>query len=639
MAIQPTPQSSAGIWGAVKGALGIFGDTNKAEGFDENSGGEPIGLFESTLKDEELLALTSQWRKTYGVYFDPISKTQQLAFNYWIGKHNSPDAISAMGNDSVTDSTKVTDNLMFEAIETFLPIATRSNPDPLVSADPSELGQQIAKDLKVALVNEADRQKLRRILAKQTRHWILYRIGVGKLSWDASVQEIKTEIINARRIILDPDGWVDEGGRFHGEYIGEKKKLVAEDLIAMFPKHEAYITQKAQGKLGTKLEFYEWWYRGTDVFYELDEKVLGKYKNPHWNYDGESEEVDPETGAKTTQYVQGTNHFKEPTAPYVFLTMFNTGLHPHDDTSLILQNIPIQDLINRRYKQIDDNIQGMNNGMAVDGRAFTEEQAAQAAAAARRGIAFRVPTPVGSVRDAVVRLPAPALPSDVPNNLNDARGELRNIFGTSGSTPQSTQREDTVRGKVLVAQQDTSRIGGGISEQLEQVADAYYNWWVQLMYVYYDEEHFFTTAGAQGGMELVTMKNDRFPLLKTLQVTVKEGSLIPKNPLAQRNEAIDLWSANAIDPINFYKALDMPDPLSAAKQLITWQMVQKGALPPDAYIPGFSQGMQQDSGLAPVPGAPVNDLDASQPQVGAPVPGSPDAVTQESQQLFREATP
>jgi hypothetical protein len=113
-----------------------------------------------------------------------------------------------------------------------------------------------------------------------------------------------------------------------------------------------------------------------------------------------------------------------------------------------------------------------------------------------------------------------------------------------------------------------------------------------MMFVYYEEEHLIADADAQA-TQLIRLKNDQFPLLKSLNVTVKEGSLIPKDPLTQRNEAIDLWSASAIDPKTLYKKLDYPDPEEAAKQLLLWKLVSEGALPPQAYIADFQTPPQQ----------------------------------------------
>lgn len=636
MALQGTPESSRGIFNAVKGALGLFDKTNKAEGYTENTNPLPIDEYESTMDEREIIELVAQWKRSYGVYYEEIKKSQDLAFNYWVGKHRSDD-----GKTVSRDYQQQVDNLIFEAIETFLPIATRANPEPVVSADPSDQGQKLANDIKIALAHEADTQKLRRKLARMTRSWTLNKLGALKVTWDTTTKSIKTDVVNVKKLILDKDGYVDDGGRFIGEYIGEKKQCTAERLSIMFPKKKAYIMAKCKGKMGTKMEYTEWWYRGTDVFYTHEEEVLGKYKNPNWNYDGETEEPDPETGELHTVLVQGTNHLKEPTFPYVFLSVFSVGVQPHDETSLILQNIPIQDRINRRYSQIDDNVKSMNNGLVVSGRSFTEDQAAQAAAALRRGTAIRVPD--GNVTDAVQRFPAEGLPADVFKSLEDDRNELRNIFGTSGSTPQGTEQQKTVRGKIMVTQMDSSRIGGGVTECIEQVADTVYNLWVQMMFVYYDEEHFISTAGSVAGVELISLKNSDFPGLKTLTVTVKEGSLVPKDPLTQRNEALDLWSANAIDPLTFYRRLDFANPTEATQQLILWQMVQKGQIPPQAYLPSFEMAVSPEQGAPPNPAQGLGptknpDVDViNAPNVGeqGPPPQSGPAVQAQNSQLLK----
>jgi len=632
MSLQTSPQSSEGIMGAIKGVMNLFSSVNKEGGMSEGSNPTPTNEYESTLDDTDILKLTSQRKRDYSVYYTPIEKSQALAFGYWVGAQKSEEFNVS---DTLGNRKDLVDNLIFEAVETFLPIATRANPDPLVTADPSEIGQKIAHDIKCALVDWADNAKLRRKLARATRNWTWGRIGVVKIYWDVFTKSIKIDVINPKRMIFDKDGYIDEGGIFVGEYEGEKKKASAEKLCEMFPAKTKEIMEKAKGKKGTKLEYYEWWDKGKDLYFTMDDNlVLGKFKNPNWNYDGTIKEIDPETLSEVEIEVQGTNHLKERTSPYRYLSIFSTGLQPHDETSLILQNISLQDEVNTTGRQIAKNVSGMNNGMVVSGKAFTEDQAAQAASALRRGVAIRVPN--GDVREAVQRFPAPALPSDVFNHLNDMRGEIKNIFGTSGSTPQGLKGTETVRGKVLVNQMDSSRIGGGITEQLEQLADSIYNLVVQFMFVYYDEEHFITTAGQVAGTELITLKNADFPLLKTLSITVKEGSLVPKDPLTQRNEAVDLWSQGAIDPLSLYKKLDFPDPVQATQQLILWQMLQKGQIQPQMYLPTFQiEGMQAPLGQpVGVGGAPVNSPTGQDTGVTPPPEGSQDAVGQESKQLL-----
>lgn len=630
--MQTSPEASSGIMGAIRGVMGLFNDVNKQGGMSEDTNPTPTNEYESTLNDVEILKLVSQRKRAYSVYYTPIEESQKLAFGYWVGVQRSEEF-------NISDTSKnrkdLVDNLIFEAVETFLPIATRSNPDPLVTADPSDLSQSMAHDIKCALVDWADTSKFRRRLARTTRNWTWGRIGVMKVAWDANTKTIKSEVINPKRMIFDKDGYVDEGGIFIGEYEGEKKKATADKLIEMFPKKSKEILAKAKGKKGTKLDYIEWWDKGIDLYFTMDDDlVLGKYKNPNWNYDGTIKDIDPETETEIETEIQGTNHLKERTSPYRYLSIFSTGLQPHDETSLILQNISLQDEVNTTERQISKNVASMNNGMVVSGKAFTEDQAAQAASALRRGVAIRVPN--GDVREAVQRFPAPPLPGDVFEHLQDMRGEIRNIFGTSGSTPQGLESTETVRGKVLVNQQDSSRIGGAITEQIEQLADSIYNLVVQFMFVYYDEEHFISTAGAISGMELISLKNSNFPLLKTLSITVKEGSLVPKDPLTQRNEAVDLWSQGAIDPLNLFKKLDFPDPAQATQQLILWQMLQKGQIQPQMYLPTFQiegqpQGLPQPPGI----GGPAQNDPTGQPQEQNPAqPTSPQAEASQSKQLL-----
>ena len=578
------------IFNTVKGALGLFGPTNKGQKLDGEEGVEQtqLGEFESTKSDEDIIRLTKNWEDVYDAYSKDIKQIQKDNLDYWIGKQ--------YGEQQTAGTRKpLVDNLIFEAVETFLPIATRSNPQALVTGNGTPEGEQVARTIARALEYQAQKQGLRMKLKGLTRNWAIYLIGALKIVWDTVEDDIDTKNILPSRLILDPNAEIDINGQYYGEYLGEKKKKTAKKLIQMFPKKEAFIKAHVQGNLGTKITYIEWW-TPADLFFTIGHTVLGKYKNPNWNYDGEG--------------IKGKNHFKKPMIPYIFLTVFNIGKRPHDETSLIQQNIPLQDVINRRYQQIDRNVDSQNNGIVLSGKAFTKEQAAQAAEQLSKGNALWVPD--GNINDAYRRDQAPALPGNVFQQLEDARNELRNIFGTSGSTPQGTESQKTVRGKVMINQLDASRIGGGITEYIEQVASTVYNWYVQMMYVYYTNEHSFSIVGPKS-QELMTIKNTDFT--SKIHVQVKDGTLIPKDPLTKRNEAMDLWNSQAIDPISFYTAMDFPNPYESAKTLFQWSMIKVGKLDPAIMFPDYN----------PQPQMP------QQPQPGQlPIPNRPEITPQEA---------
>ncbi|WP_457635786.1 hypothetical protein [Persephonella sp.] len=544
----------------LEGFFSLSKDINKAKELEQNQGviGELTDELNLDIKDEDLVQISKQYIRTWQPYETKIRKRQERIERYWLGKHD----------EEVLDSEYPSaDNIIFEAVETFLPQATRQRPEPLVTSDNSEEGNALSKKIRNAIVFVSDKIRLKLKMKRVVRYWSLYLLGAGKIVWNLQDNEIDFETIRPQKLILDPSATVEEGGIYTGEYIGEYKREVASDLIKKFPEKEDYIKNKVKGKLGTKVQYIEWWARyGEILYWQLDDEILSKTKNPHWNYDSTETRIN-EYGEKEEFQKKGSNHFSSPQFPYIFLSVFNLGKQPHDETSLVEQNLTNQDIINRRQRQIDKNAESMNNGLVLSGDHFTKEQAREANNELRRGGTLWIPS--GDIGSAYRRDQAPALPSDVFNHLFDTRNELRNIFGIRGSNPEGLRQEKTVRGKIIVQGQDLARIGGGVAEYLEQFYDRVFNWFVQMFYVYYDEEHLATIIGKEKAQEFTSLRNSDID--RKVLVSVKEGSLIPKDPLLERNTAIDLWNAGAISLVELHEKLDSPDPQESARQAYLWQ--------------------------------------------------------------------
>lgn len=600
---------SQGVFNAVKGAMGLFKDYNKVSDVGPSgvggTGEEPRGEYQSVFTKEQAEAFRKEWNARYSTYFAEVEPLQKAAFNYWIGNQKRDPLETIDGHDTV-------DNLIFEATETFLPIANKANPDPIVSAGDTPEGIQLAKNIKNLLVDWADTQDLRMKLKGGTRNWVLKQLGVWKMSYDVFTKEITCEVRPVNKLKLDPDGHWDEAGLFTGDWIGDPKKISAGTLSDMFPKHKDLITKLAKGNMSKKLQLEEWWYKGRDIFYYIENECVGTFKNPNWNYDGEEVTTDPATGQPIKTQIVGKNHKfgqNAPQYPYIGLSVFSTKEKPHDDTSLILQNIPLQDLHNKRLRQIDKNADSQNNGALASGTSFTKEQAAEAATFLRKGGTVWVPQ--GDVNAAWKRDAAPALPGDIFQQQKESEMRLQNIFGTAGSSAQGIQQEESVRGKIIVQQSDSSRIGGGVTEYIEKCSDTIYNFVVQFVYVYYDTPHLVSAMGQDGAVETVSIRNS--DLTQDLKVTVKDGSLIPKDPLTERNEAMDLWQGQAIGLPELYLRLDFPDPMASAKQTLLWQQIAQGLLPPQLLFPDFpSSQVQAPIGVG---GQPISQNTSEQPPI------------------------
>jgi hypothetical protein len=543
----------------ISGYLSLSRDVNKTKtGYQDEQSEGAIGELtpelELSMDDDELLELAKEWKSAWQPYQTELAKSQNDNETYWLGTQYA-------GTSKASEGHALVDNLIFESLETFLPIATRPKADPVVNSAEQPLADKVRK----MLTYWADQQVFNLKLKQVVRFWSLYKLGVMKMGWSNKENDITCVSIRPQKLILDPDATID-CAEYTGEYIGEYRKETARNLIRRFPKAKKYITDQCKSKFGTKMMYIEWW---TDdyVFWTMDEQVLAKAKNPHWNYESKQQTTD-EMGQTQEQEVKGKNHFNFPKKPYAMLSVFSLGLRPYDDTNLIQQNLPLQDLINKRLRQIDKNADKTNGGLAVSGDSFSKEQAAGVGKATEKGGTIFVPN--GDVNRAVMRLQAPPLPNFVYESLLDYRNELRNIFGVRGSTAQGTIQDKTVRGKQQIKGQDSDRIGGGISTYLEQFADYVYNYVVQMMYVYYDEEHTGELIGQSSAVEYVKLKNADF--VSKLSVSVKDGSMIPKDPVSQREEVINLWDMGAVDPITFFEKLDFPDPKKSAEQLTAWKI-------------------------------------------------------------------
>ena len=585
----------------TEGYGALFADINKVKGDNKEAKegvvSDLLDELELDLKDDELIALKKKWENQYAKYESTILKKQKTNEDYWLGRNKLFPELNTTDNDKPN-----ADNLIFESLETLIPIATRQNPEPVVEADNTIEGNALADKVQKMLVHIGEEISLKLSLKTLVRYWSLYFLGVGKVGWSVVNKEVSLNIVRPQKLILDPDATIING-IYNGDFIGEKRKDKASDLVKRFPKKKKFIEEVVDGHMGTEMNYVEWW---TDdyTFWSYKDEVLNKIKNPHWNY-GSSQPITDEKGQVTQQNVPGKNHFPTPLKPYLFLSVFNIGIHPHDDTNLVHQNLKLQDMVTKRLKQIDINADNTNGGSVVSGDHFTKDQAAQVSQALRNGDTIWVPT--GDVNAAFLRTTGTPLAPFVYQSLTDYRNELKNNFGVRGSSAGGTTQEKTVRGKLITKGSDTDRIGGGITEYIEQFSDLVYNWFVQLMYVYYDEEHAATVIGKERAKEYITLKNSEFG--PKLSIQVKDGSLIPKDSMSKRNEAIELFTAGALDPIALFEALEFPNPKDSAKQLLMWTMNPMSLFP----------DMQQPLVPGQVLGAPLGQPGA-QPPIQQPPP-------------------
>lgn len=546
-------------------------------GFDHDEGvtSDEIDLLELDLSDEELLELKRGYENKSAPYTGKIETRQKQNKSYLFGTQRATGGIV---------SKTVPSNILFQATATFVPQALAKNPEPVVWSDNTDEGKEASSDIKTMLQFHAETLCLRDKLGLMVWHWSVNFIAVLKYGWNEEVNDVDIQVRQPKNFVFDPDGYVDEYGDFQGEYLGERIQSTAEKLIELYPKSKEYILKKVGLKLGTLVTRTEWW-NNKYSFTTFEDEILDKHKNQFFNYEGQ-------------------NHFAIPKMPYTFLSVFSLQEQPHDFTNLIEQNQANQDQINDRDYQINKNLAHANNSLLMDDKSFTIETSRQGAMALEQG------DPILGPKGSVERLDAPALPAGLLEAQERNKQNLQAIYGVQGVTAQPENQETTARGMILNQSFDNTRIGGGVGDKLERVAANAFNWLLQLYYVFYDEKHYASVMGQMKAVEYT--KINMSDTNRHYVVTVSPNSMKPKDEVSERNEALELWKAGALDPLTLFKKLDFPDPNEAAKQ--TTLYITNPQLYAQTMWPEIAQAQPQDSANPPNP----QDVTGGQPG-GAPL--------------------
>lgn len=529
----------------------------------EGAKGEKYDALAFDMKDEELLKLRDKWESDYATYEVKHKRIVEKNLESYLGKRADGQWING--------DNPLAANIQFEAEETFLAATLAKNPEPVVYTDNTPEGNAIADAVKTMLAFHADQLVIRRKLSLMVRQWSIHHLGVIKVGWNKKINDVSVENRRIQNFIFDKNGYIDAYGDFVG-YLGERFEVTAESLIDSFPTHAEYIRTQVKSQMGTMVVYTEWISPDNTFFFiTFKDKVLDKYKNNLFHYakpktDVLGEDIKDESG-ETVMYTP-RNHFALPKKPFIFLSVYSLQEQPHDITGLIEQNIANQNIITRRTDQADYNASASNNSYAFSEDNFDQETAKQAATARRKGNPILIPSG-GPIDKAILPLDAQDLPEFIINQIEVAKNDLRTSWGVQGITAQPPTDDTTARGMILNQSHDTSRIGGGIGDAVEEVADNLFNWLTQLYCVFYDEKHFAAIMGSAKSVEYVELSNQ--DLDRQLIVSVSPDSLRPKDDITNINLAQNLFDKGAIGPKVLLKMLDFPDPDNAAADGILYK--------------------------------------------------------------------
>lgn len=506
-----------------------------------------LPVLEIKTPDNELISNFKRWIDESETFWnDPkgfnLANKRKRNKNYYLGKQLDTDQLYSY-------QVPFIDNELFVATETITAYTTSGTPTAEVCPQDDTIQSKVmAEDLEWALNTHSEKFDLAAKIEAVERNMYLKYVGVIKLRYDSNADDIVPEVVDPCDIVFDKS--CKQGG--NPLFICEKCSATVQQLINMFPDKKAKIMsamnrERSSNKLmGTVITYNEVWFTqikdGEEtecVAWYYNDVLLDKKKNPNFLYDEDGTQI--------------TNFLAKPMKPYVIFNYMNDGTHVIDGTSPFEQAIPLQDILNKRGRQIVENADTANSMLVLKAGAIPVEEAENITRDPNQ-ILVLTGQKDRPISDAFNAIEPHLLPNYVINDKNDVRNVIHSIMGT----PAQFRGEDSKAGTLGEAQMLRSQASGrqdAIIRAIERGVDTYYKLLVQMMKVWYDSPKKFACRDNDGKFTFVELTRERIP--DVAYVTVEHGTTVKPDKKRQEDIAMSLAKLGLIDPYNLFKSLGL----------------------------------------------------------------------------------
>lgn len=531
------------------------------------------GVLSLPMSDSELLSVIAKRVKASEAYYDSkLNLRERRAKNtdYWRGKQLDTKMLYDW-------QVPYIDNVIYRDVETAIPIVVSKLPDIIVSAAADDpIKRKRAEGLQKVLDYKIKAHEMRSVLRRASRHSFLDFITIVKVRWDRIRQTYVFEAVHPDKIILDHTGRVPDFGLsssgfdFIAEWLEEPLKVIT----AKFPKAKEKLWKRFDIKRGTesqlanKIRYQEIWFTWYDqegvpfegVAWRFEDIILEKMKNPYWDYEGEEQEVgtNPVTGESVYENRQ-FNHFDRPYKPYIIRNYQHSGLDgPMDDTTPVEQSIPLQDVINKRGRQITELADKANPKKVFSDSFITKEDAARVTDDPTEHIWGS-----GNVNEGFTIIPGIAPNPTLFNDLVQNRTELDNIMGTQQTVRGERTADESGVARQIAREGSLGRLDDFVATVIEPITQEIAEWSIQMLKVFGTKTSFVEVLGSTGEKEFLEF--DRDAIDDGINISVKASSV---DKTERRAVATQLASSGNIDPLSLFEDLGALNPKERARRIM-----------------------------------------------------------------------
>ncbi len=470
--------------------------------------------------------------------------------------------------DFLKNDTKYKDNRIFSSVRAILSYATNQLAKPeIVPSKGDEVSVKGARDIGSALYQHSMDEQVDQKVKAAVLNLISRKRGYLKLRWDPNIGlngDIVTEVCNPEDVIIDRFA-----GYLHNpQRIYHRIRCTIDELCARFPAQEAMIKEAFSVRRGVfsqmsrMVTYWECWFTYSDtdgkpaegVCWFIAEKhlILDKMPNPNWVY------------FKSDKKAKEANLTSIPPKPFIQFNYINTGHSFIDETCLVEQAMPLQVMLNKRLRQLGDNLDYANGRWLADKDAFSQEDARNLINKGAKTVAM---VDMKKVAEPLKNVGPQQFSPQLENTVYDARNEVDEMMGTpsvfKGAQPTT---QDTL-GRDLLMKQQAGALQDDLVRAISNTMAVYYKIKLQLMRVYYTDDYWFQCKGGDGDYEFILLNGEN--LDSNVKVSVQVDSTLPLDKAMVRSTAMELWNAgHAIDYLTMMQDLGLPNPEIRAERYL-----------------------------------------------------------------------
>lgn len=553
------------------------------------------------LSDSELLDLVERKVEEYNGLLEEkqITKRSEKMVKYWKGTQE-------MSTKRGLPEKRYNNNIIHRDLATRIQNATSRMPD-IVVMSPEQDEEPTIKDqtrpVEEWLNIRIDNDVTRRLAQGAIRDNHLKFRGIWKYRYDHFKKDVITDRLRPEDVVLDATARIPEDGYTtdNMEFIGEWIEEATASVLAKFPgskkELEDEISKDATAKnkpRSSKIRYLQSWARvhtksgeATVILINSYNRILlSKGKSPYYDDREENiqemgvipqEKLHPEIAQAVLPQLGldqpekkpvRFNHFSFSRLPYSIFSGENIGDGPLDDTTVVEQALPMQDIVNVRGDQITSINDWAIPKIVIGTETMTEEKASAISRDPSEVITVTL-QPGQSVESVFTTFSGePASPA-LYNDLQLAVSAMDAIFSTNPVTRGETVTQESGVSKQISREGDLSSADDIAQTMVQRCVEEQANWYIQLAKIYFDKPMTATAPGPDQALRSAAISKDKIP--DNIQIVVKANAV---DKMTLRNMALNLVTSKGIDPYSLYQALEFPNPKEMTQLLVDFLGVE-----------------------------------------------------------------